>query len=50
MREKLNAMSVPDRLAYIKKHREVVEVVAGAGGPKFLPQAKKTPGGKPSHP
>ncbi|HEY3779578.1 MAG TPA: hypothetical protein VGL56_00740 [Fimbriimonadaceae bacterium] len=30
MREKLNAMSVPDRIAYIKKHHEVMATMAGA--------------------
>ena len=30
MRAKLNAMSVPERLAYIKKHRDVIGTVAGA--------------------
>ncbi len=45
MRAKLNAMSVPDRLAYIKQHREVIRTVAGASGP--LLTSKPPEGMKP---
>jgi len=33
MRDKLNAMSVPDRLAYLKQHPEAARQMMGGGGP-----------------
>jgi len=43
LRAKLNAMSVPDRLAYIRKHPGTVQAVVGAS--TSWPKAKVSKGG-----
>lgn len=45
LRAKLNAMSVPDRIAYIKKHHDAVRTLAGADGPTLKPEKSTKPTG-----
>ncbi|HEY3780653.1 MAG TPA: hypothetical protein VGL56_06190 [Fimbriimonadaceae bacterium] len=44
MKAKLNAMSVPDRLAYLKQHPEAVRAISGGSTPIQMGGAKPAAG------
>ena len=53
LRTQLNAMSVPDRLAYLKQHKGAVQTMSGGSPPIHLPPQSaggKAPGVPPSGP